>query len=238
MKTPSPDVSDHVRAALFDIDGTLTLGNAVWAPLIRSSAVMRRKKAWLYGTVFPHYLLSKMELAKQANFRERWIRLMAWLMAGWEEELVIDMFERIVAQSLIAQLRQDVVHLLAQHVERQQPVILVSTMFDGMVERFAQQLGATAGLGTRLEVVDGVCTGRIVGQPCSGKRKAAFAQKFLEDNFPDIELQDCAIYADSASDIAFVAQGGFPVAVYPDGLMRSAAQKHGWLVFDGLGASD
>lgn len=224
-----------MRAALFDIDGTLTSGGDVWRPLVSSPQVHPLRKAWLWGTGMPHYLLSKPNLLNQAGFRDRWVRLMAWLMTGWPADDVQTMAGRIVAEKLVPALRADVVAVLGAHRAAGRPVILVSTMFDAITSRFAQHVGADAGLGSAVELRDGVCTGRIAGETCAGPRKINFAWRYLAREHPGIGLEACAAYADSASDIAFLVGAGYPVAVYPDDAMRAAAEARGWPILAGAG---
>lgn len=225
-----------VRAALFDIDGTLTTGGEVWGALIKSPDVAGFRKVWLYGTAWPHYGLSKARIVSQSSFRDRWIRLMAWLTTGWAEEQMQVVYERTVQEYLVPTLRPDVTELLKRHKAQDRPVVLVSTMFEGVVGRLAEYLGADAGLGSRVEMQNGRCTGRIMGETCSGGRKVDFVRGYLAQRWPDILLDACAAYADSRSDIPFLAGIGYPVTVYPDDAMREAAEKHGWPVYTGGGS--
>jgi len=223
-----------IQAALFDIDGTLTRGDEMWAAsLIKSPDVSRLRKAWLYAGALPHHLLSRAEIVSQADFRDRWVRLLAWLMTGWSAAQVQAHYDRIMLETLIPTLRADVVEILKQYKAQGHCVVLVSTMFSGVVEGVAAALGADAGLGSRVEMKDGRCTGRIVGQPCSGVRKIDFSREYLAQHLPGISLAACAAYADSRSDIPFLNGVGHPVAVYPDDAMRAAAQQHGWDIFSG-----
>lgn len=227
-------IDSNVRAALFDTDGTLTESGQVWGVLLGSSDVKALKKRWLHTTALPHYLLSKIGVLSQAGFRNRWVRLMAWLMAGWPDDKVRAIYEQTVSTSLTPALRSDVWDVLKQHTAAGHPAILVSTMFEGMVNRFALHLGADVGLGSVVEMRDGRCTGKIIGETCSGGRKVEFARRYLEQHHPDLTLADCAAYADSRSDIPFLVGVGCPVATYPDDAMRAAATERGWTIYEGL----
>lgn len=223
----------QIRAALFDIDGTLTTGGEVWAILLASPRVPAWRKAWLYLTAYPHYVLARLHLADQAAFRDRWIRLMAWLITGWSEDEYLALCERMVQETLLPALRDDVVSLLRQHHTTGHVVLLVSTMFAGIVTAMARAIGADAGLGSQVGLSDGRCTGRIVGDTCAGARKLEFVGRHLEKHHADITLSVCAAYADSASDVPFLSGVRFPVATYPDAAMRQAAVERGWTIFPG-----
>ena len=226
-------IDSNIRAALFDIDGTLTSGGDVWAALINSPYVNRLKKGWLYSSGLPHYMLSKAGIVSQAGFRDRWVRLMAWLMAGWRDPQAQAHYSQILMEGLLPMLRADVLEIMKQHQALGQPVILVSTMFEGIVQGFAAHVGADAGLGTRVEFRGGRCTGRVIGETCSGVRKVDFARRYLEEHHAGLSLAEVAAYADSRSDIPFLAGTGHPVATYPDDAMRASAQDRGWPVYEG-----
>ena len=221
---PLPDV----RAALFDIDGTLTSGGRPWIELVGSSEVGKLHKAWLYLTGMPHYGLSRIGVADPAAFRDRWVRLMAGLMIGWREDEVQAMCKRIVERSLVPVLRSDVVQRLEAHKAQGHTVVLVSTMFEAITQTLALHGGADRGLGSVVAIRDGACAGKIVGQTCSGPRKLSFAQTYLATVLPGVTLDQCAAYADSASDIPFLSGVGHPAAVYPDDRMRAVAEENGW----------
>ncbi len=229
----SDDRQPDIQAALFDIDGTLTTGGPVWKALITSPDVPVMRKMWLYGTAFPHYMLSKARVLDQAAFRDRWVRLMAWLMTGWSAAQVDDICDEIVSGMLAPNLRADVVELLRRHQAQGHAVILVSTMFERIVARLAEQLDADAGLGSVVTFANGTCSGKIAGQTCSGGRKIDFVRHYLAQRKPAIGLEACVAYADSASDIPFLEGAGVSVAVYPDDAMRAAAEARHWEIYDG-----
>jgi len=225
--------NSNVRAALFDIDGTLTTGGEVWAILLASPRVKAWRKVWLYLTVYPHYMLTKLRLADQAAFRDRWIRMMAWLITGWSEEEYRVLCERMVQETLVPTLRDDIVAILKAHHRNGHKVLLVSTMFEGIVKAMARVVGADDGLGSQVGFLSGRCTGRIVGDTCAGARKVDFARRYLESVEGQISLDACVAYADSASDVPFLMGARFAVATYPDETMRQVAVDRGWPIIPG-----
>ena len=60
-------IHQAARAALFDIDGTLTdaSNSNVWHTLIHASETSGIRRGWLYATGYPHYLVSKAGLSVQ-----------------------------------------------------------------------------------------------------------------------------------------------------------------------------
>ena len=217
-----------IRAALFDIDGTLTTGGNIWAPLMASSEVRLTRKLWVYGTGLPHYTFSKAHMVSQQGFRDRWIRLMAWLTMGWTIEQIMSLSRTIAGTVLSPNLRTDVVSILHEHRQQGHTVILVSTMFSTIVDEMVQQVGAHAGIGSMVRFENGISSGRIQGTTCSGQRKIVEAQRFFQETGSPIQPAECVGYADSRSDIPFVEGVGVPVATYPDSHMLAAATARNW----------
>ena len=224
-----------IRAALFDIDGTLTTGGDFWDVLIYSPNISFARRAQLYLKTLPMYALVKGHIADQARFRSRWVHYMADLMRGWQAEEGDALCNEIVQNRLIPGLRSDVVRILKQHKTAGHPVLLVSTMFEPIVRGLALYLGADAGLGTPVEIHNGYCTGRVAGETCSGSRKAIYVQRYFETHSLELPLAGCAAYADSQSDIPFLMAAGYPTAVYPDSEMRRAAEQHQWPIHELMG---
>ena len=221
----------EAKAALFDIDGTLTTGGDVWGGLLGAPEVAVWRRAWLYATALPHYGLSKAGLISERGFRERWVRLMAWLMTGWTAQQVQGVYDMVAHDFLVPDLRPDTVVLLNQHKAAGHPVILVSNMFEGIVQALAVHLGADAGLGSRVAMDGDRCLGRIAGQTCAGPGKVTFAQAYLAAHHPALTIEQCAGYADSRSDAPLLGAVGFPVAVYADAQLRAEAEAHGWALY-------
>ncbi len=85
----------------------------------------------------------------------------------------------------------------------------------------AHVLGFDGGVGTPLEAVDGVYTGRLAGPMAyrEGKAEAIRALAAREG----IDLEASYAYSDSESDLPMLRAVGHPVAVNPDG--RAAAHR-------------
>ncbi|TPX02373.1 HAD-IB family hydrolase, partial [Schumannella luteola] len=81
-------------------------------------------------------------------------------------------------------------------------------------------------LGTRVEAVDGVYTGRLIGTVLHAEHKAVAARALADELGADLAASWA--YSDSRNDIPLLELVGNRVAVNPDaGLTRYAAEK-GW----------
>jgi phosphoserine phosphatase len=94
----------------------------------------------------------------------------------------------------------------------------------------AARLGLTGALGTVADSVDGIYTGRLVGEILHGPAKAEAVRALAERE--GLDLARCAAYSDSANDIPMLSLVGQPCAINPDTRLRAHAKEQGWRVRD------
>jgi HAD superfamily phosphoserine phosphatase-like hydrolase len=114
-----------------------------------------------------------------------------------------------------------VVEELLAHQENGRRVIIVSGMFEPILQQFAAKLQVES-IGTPLEVVNGRLTGEISGQMNFGPVKVAQLQKL-----PGKLL---AAYGDTLRDIPMLELAETAVAVHPDPKLRQAAEQYNWRI--------
>ncbi len=142
---------------------------------------------------------------------------------------------RAVAEEIFADdLSENVwpgTHQLAQsHLDSGQRVWLVTATPVEVAEIIASRLGLTGALGTVAEHVNGVYTGRLVGDLLHGEAKAEAVRALAVRE--GLELERCSAYSDSANDIPMLSLVGYPCAINPDSELGSYAKLQGWRVRD------
>lgn len=85
------------------------------------------------------------------------------------------------------------------------------------------RLGLTGALGTVAESVDGVYTGKLVGEPLHGPAKAEAVRALATAE--GFDLDRCAAYSDSHNDIPMLSLVGHPYAINPDAKLRKHARR-------------
>jgi phosphoserine phosphatase len=78
--------------------------------------------------------------------------------------------------------------------------------------------------------VNGVYTGRLVGEPLHGPAKAEAVKALAAAR--GLDLSHCAAYSDSSNDIPMLSLVGHPYAINPDSTLRKYARKHDWRLQD------
>ncbi|MCC6617267.1 MAG: HAD-IB family hydrolase [Anaerolineae bacterium] len=216
--------------AFFDIDGTLITAN-VWRYFL-GGPELAHKKRMVYLNAMPMYAARRLKLIGEPRLRERWVVMMARLLAGWQRSQLEALMDRIVLEEMRETFRDDIADRVREHIARGDRVVLVSGMFAGFADRFAQLLGAEAGLGTRLAFDGDTCSGRIDGHGCAGEHKPQFVRDYAGDD----ALATAYAYADSYSDVPLLSSVAHPVATYPEADLLLLARARGWEVIGAPGA--
>jgi len=225
-----------LRAAFFDVDGTLVPANT-WATLLAYPRLGRAAKRKVMLRVLPVWLAGKLKLSNDDAFRQHWVRAVARLLRGWSRSETNALFDWVAGEGMAGAFRADIVARLKQHVERGDTVILVSGMYAELVAAFARQVGARAGLGSALVYDGDTCTGQVDGPGCIGPHKLTFIQQYLTANRLQPDWSAASAYADSYSDAPMLSAVGSPVATYPEPVLYQVAKSKGWEIIGGAPAS-
>ena len=120
---------------------------------------------------------------------------------------------------------------LAQlHLDQGQRVWLVTAAPVEIAQIIARRLGLTGAMGTVAEHVDGVYTGRLVGEMLHGAAKGEAIKALAARE--GLDLARCSAYSDSHNDLPMLSLVGDPCAINPDGRLRAHAKAAGWRVRD------
>ena len=222
-----------MRAAFFDVDGTLTDAR-VWEGLLTYFQVhgLRRwthRVYWAYH--MPYYFLMKARLISQGTFRKPWAAHLAWYMRGYTSQETEVIWDWVVKEFLSHHWRLDVRRLLDEHRNAGDLVMLVSASPQPLLERIAREVGVSHVVATEFELRDGYYTGRSLEPVCIDENKAALAKAYLKRRAIEVDFQTSYTYADAISDLHLLEMVGNPVVVYPDDELKGEALERGWQIF-------
>jgi len=142
------------------------------------------------------------------------------------EELGEEIFDEAMAHRIWPGTRA-----LAQlHLDQGQRVWLVTAAPVEIAQIIARRLGLTGAMGTVAEHVDGVYTGRLVGDLLHGPAKAEAVRAIAERE--ELDLSRCSAYSDSFNDLPMLTLVGDPCAINPDSRLRTHARSEGWRIRD------
>jgi HAD superfamily hydrolase (TIGR01490 family) len=216
-------------AAFFDIDNTIMRGSSIVA-LARGMAdrdYFTTSEVVDFTWKQLKYVLSGREnMDDMAQATENGLLFVK----GREPREIQDMAEQAYDEHMVGRLWAGTVELAEAHKALGHEVWLVSATPVEVADVIARRLGLTGGLGTIAEVVEGRYTGRLDGVPLHGAAKAAAVGRLAAEH--GLDLGRCAAYSDSANDIPMLSSVGCPVAINPDGALRSHARAEGWPIRD------
>lgn len=115
---------------------------------------------------------------------------------------------------------------IAQHRERGELVVLLTSATQFLTQPVARELDIEAMLCTQIEVEAGHFTGRYRTPACYGAGKVRYAEQFAAEHGVDLEAS--WFYSDSYTDLPMLERVGNPVVVNPDPRLRRVALHRRW----------
>jgi len=218
--------------ALFDLDGTLSSGH-IWEGFLKYYFTHKKKRTWIsafWATHLALWLLSKCKLYSREKCWLKWMEDLGGIFKGESREEALEVFHWVTDNCIFKSLRSDIVDILHQHKQSGHIVVVVSATFSELLEVIGQKLGVPNVIGTKLEVIDGRYTGRVVKPLCFSENKAELLKEFINRSGLEIDLPSSFAYADSIFDVPLLKLVGNPVATYPDKDLRRLAEHNGWQI--------
>ncbi|RFU82847.1 HAD-IB family hydrolase [Streptomyces triticagri] len=224
-----PVVGDDRAAAFFDLDNTVMQGAALFH----------------FGRgLYKRRFFESRELAKFA-WQQTWFRLAGVedpehmqdvresalsIVKGHRVAELMSIGEEIYDEYMAERIWPGTRALAQAHLDAGQRVWLVTAAPVETATIIARRLGLTGALGTVAESVDGVYTGRLVGEPLHGPAKAEAVRALAVAE--GLDLARCAAYSDSHNDIPMLSLVGHPYAINPDAKLRKHARELDWRLRD------
>ncbi len=238
MSRPQPAVEEVRRAdahqlnedgpraaAFFDLDRTLMAG---------SSGIFFARAAYEAGMITRGRLLG--DLYQNLRFRLRgstddWAeevrRRVGEMLSGVAVRDLQRMSPRVLA-GVLPRLYPQMLERAYAHQDAGRPVYIVTAASQEMADLLAHVLVFDGGVGSRLEVRDGLYTGRAAG-PFNYREGKVLSLRELAAR-DGIDLAASFAYSDSESDLPMLRAVGHPVVVNPDPELARIAVEEGWEV--------
>ncbi len=209
--------------AFFDVDKTI---------LAENSGTLYLKALYQRGEVDVGFVLSnllsylqyKLNLLDIERFTQRTVRQFQ----GRSEKSLLDEAAVWFGEYLLPTIYPAAIERIEAHKARGDVVALVSGATGYVVQPLARHLGIDHTMHTRMEVVDGVFTGRVIQPVCFGEGKIYWLQQLIERE--GLDLAKSWFYTDSITDLPLLDLVGHPVVVNPDPLLYREARRRSWPV--------
>ena len=224
-----PPPRDLTAAAFFDVDNTLVQGSS----LVHFGRGLAARKYFRYSEVWKFiYAQAKFQLTGKENsddVAEGRRKALAFIEGRSTAELNT-LGEEIYDEIIADKIWSGTLALAKAHLEAGQQVWLVTATPNELAGVIARRLGLTGAMGTVAESVDGVFTGRLVGDILHGLGKAHAVRALAVRE--GLNLKRCTAYSDSINDVPMLSLVGTAVAVNPDSDLRDVARQRGWEIRD------
>lgn len=222
-----PAPPDLTAAAFFDVDNTMMMGASIFH-FARGLAARK----YFSASDLAGFAWQQMKFrvgGKEGNvssIREQGLSFVA----GYSVEEMTRVGEEIYDELMADKIWSGTRALAQMHLDAGQRVWLVTATPVELAAIISRRLGLTGALGTVAEHVDGVYTGRLVGDLLHGRAKAHAVRALAARE--GLNLRRCTAYSDSSNDIPMLSVCGTAVAVNPDTGLREVARARGWEVRD------
>jgi len=224
--TPEADPS---AAAFFDVDNTIMQGASIYH---LARGLHRRKfftTADIRRAAWQQLCFRVGGVEDPEHLAQARVSALAFI-AGHEVRELEEVGEEIFDEHMAHKVWPGTRAMAQWHLDRGQRVWLVTAAPVEIAAVIARRLGLTGALGTVAEHVDGVYTGRLVGEMLHGEAKAHAVQAIADHEH--LDLARCFAYSDSSNDLPMLGLVGNPWAVNPDSRLRAHARANGWPVRD------
>jgi HAD superfamily hydrolase (TIGR01490 family) len=210
-------------AAFFDIDKTLLNGASLLylARAARSLGIVRLRDLVRFGWESLRFRRRGEHQGVMDEVRDRGMQLLQGRSADSLHGLA-----GAVVRRMQPRLWPETRALLMAHLEAGHEVWLISTTPDFLAQELAESLGATGGIGSGLEIEDGLFTGRFTGPTMHGPEKATAAVRLMQEH--GLDPAHCYAYSDSINDLPLLTSVGTAVAINPDRRLAAHAASAGW----------
>ena len=217
-----------MRAAFFDVDGTLASSNVVSCYAHVQLHNRGRLSSFLWVLRFlpniPYLML--MDRLDRFTFSRRFFHnyrnVTPLQLQRWMEDAGSDYWRR--------HLQPEALRRVESHRQQGDLVILASGGVEESLVPLMHLLSSDHVVCARLEQPEGRFTGTLESGPIVGQAKADAVERLAGEL--GLDLSECYAYSDSYSDREFLESVGYPITVNPDRALRRLAESRGWPVLD------
>jgi len=184
-----------MKLALFDFDGTITTDDS----LIKFIRFVVGDTKFIWGMILLSLILTAYKLKLLPNYKAKQYML-SYFFKGMDEENFMQVANEYSLKHIDTILRQKAMKKITWHKKQGHKVVIVSASIECWLKPWCTQHDLDL-IATKLEMKDGIVTGRFLGKNCYGIEKANRVQEAY--NLSDYEY--IYAYGDSRGDKELLA---------------------------------
>jgi len=208
--------------ALFDLDNTLIAGDSdhLWGNfLVAEGLVDTDKHKALNEHYYQQYQQGTLDIDEYLSFA-------LGPMAGMTPETLSTLQDKFLKKHVEPILLDAAFDLLQAHRVKGDILIIITATNTLVTQPIADRLGVEHLIGCEAELKGGRYTGKPEGVPSFGEGKVHRIKAWCAEN--SACLEDAVFYSDSHNDLPLLRVVTTAVAVDPDDVLRSEAERCGW----------
>ena len=209
----------------FDLDKTIT--KTVSGRII---AVAAYKKGLLKGGDLINALYNSLVYRFRIKDQLKIIYDMVSWVKGVKETALIDLCSEVFNDTILPSFHHEVTSEIELHKKNNAKLVILSSSLEPLCVKVADYLKMDDIICTRLQVINGVYTGRLSGIPCFREGKVAGMTEYCERN--NSKPEKAWYYGDSESDLPVLNAVGHPVCINPDKILLKTATEKNWTVYN------
>ena len=215
-------------AAYFDVDGTLVRTNLIQPTIhfFSNQASLGQSFRKISTAILDAPRMLHAELRDRRLFNELLYSHYRGMSQDRIEVLAREIFEDILIDAIYPGAKD----LIALCKKADQRVVLVTGSLDVTIKYLAEHLGADDFITNRLELKDGIATGKLMHPVVAGPVKSHLIVEDAKKHGHDLSL--CHGYSDSYSDVPMLSVVGQAFCVNPDKKLQRLAQAYRWPIID------
>ena len=221
--------ADLTSAAFFDVDNTIMQG----ASIFHLARGLHRREFFttrdLLGAAWKQAYFRIVGVEDPEHVADARNSALGFI-AGHTIEELESLSQEIFDEAMAHRIWPGTRALAQLHLDQGQRVWLVTAAPVEIARIIAHRLGLTGAMGTVAEHVDGVYTGRLVGDLLHGPAKAEAVRALAA--LEGLDLTRCSAYSDSYNDLPMLSMVGDACAINPDARLRAHARANGWRIRD------
>ncbi len=211
---------NDIKVAFVDLDGTLIKGQsqALFIKFLKNKKIISNHQSFI---ILSWFFLYKIGLAKKTE------KILSYALSCFKNRPVKDFYiyvNEFIESVIKANYYKDAGLFLDDMRSRNIKLVILSTSVDILVNKISENLRIESYLATKVEISNGIFTGRIIGEQNYGEKKLSRILEYIKRD--NIELKNILVVADNYSDKEILIQAGVGIVANPDKNMMNWALQN------------
>jgi HAD superfamily hydrolase (TIGR01490 family) len=215
------------NVAIFDIDNTLVRGSTLFhlGVELKKEGILDLRKTLSMVYHQGKYRATSFE-GNPEVIKNKTLSVIKDLPSAYLDKIIVKVVDKLFEKNVY----EKTVAIIDWHKKELDEIWLATAGPDKLAKALAKKLGIYGGIGTEVEVKDGLCTGLLRGPLLHGRAKAE-AIKNLNIN-RGWGNKTIYTYSDSYKDLPMLLDSDIATAVNPDKKLRNIAKEKNWEICD------